>query len=115
MTLASPPPPAEATALRRWFLSYSGVSLPLRLTGELAEADLRNRNTWFEAGYAADGRMLWLEKRVYGEAELRHDYHWAPDGQLHSATIQMPDEAPQVLLLSGPSRPGAGGAADAGS
>jgi len=58
--------------------------------------------------------MLWLEKRVYGEAELRFDHHWAPDGQLHSATIRMPEEDPQVLLLSGQARADAGGAAHAG-
>ena len=33
----------------RYFLSYTGITLPLKLTGELKASDLRNRNPWFEA------------------------------------------------------------------
>ena len=35
----------------RYFLSYSGVSLPLRLVSPLAASELQNRNTYFRAVY----------------------------------------------------------------
>ncbi|CAN5191502.1 hypothetical protein BH10PSE16_BH10PSE16_41830 [soil metagenome] len=88
MTLSAP--------TRRYFLTYRGVTLPLCLSEELAPDALRNRNTYFQADYDEAGRMLWLEKMVYGEVELRHDYDWASDGSLCRATISTPDEEPQV-------------------
>jgi len=88
--------PHRPTPTRRYFLTYRGVTLPLCLSEELAPDALRNRNTYFQADYDAAGRMLWLEKMVYGEVELRHDYGWASDGTLCSATISTPDEEPQV-------------------
>ncbi|TXT35052.1 MAG: hypothetical protein FD135_5121 [Comamonadaceae bacterium] len=80
----------------RFFLTYSGISLPLRLTEELTPDTLRNRNTYFQAAYDAAGRMLWLEKLVYGEVEMRHDYEWDADGRLRKAIIRSEDEEPQV-------------------
>lgn len=84
------------TSTQRYFLTYSGVTLPLRLTEELTLDALRNRNTYFQADYDAAGRMLWLEKRVYGEVEMRHDYEWGSDGSLRKAIISTEDEEPQV-------------------
>ena len=85
------------TPTLRYFLTYRGTTLPLCLAEELAPDALRNRNTYFRAAYGDAGRMLWLEKLVYGEVELRHDYHWRDDGTLAGATIHTPDEAPQEL------------------
>jgi hypothetical protein len=85
-----------STLTRRYFLTYRGVTLPLCLSEELTLDALRNRNTYFQAEYDEAGRMLWLEKMVYGEVELRHDYRWASDGSLASATITTEDEEPQV-------------------
>lgn len=93
-TLTFKPMPTPPT--RRYFLTYRGVTLPLCLSEELTPEALRNRNTYFQADYDAAGRMLWLEKVVYGEVELRHDYRWAGDGRLASATITTGDEEPQV-------------------
>ena len=76
--------PAETI---RYFLTYRGVRLPLTLAEELQEADLRNRNTYFRAGYDGAGRVRWLEKCVYGEVELRHDYQWSDDGRLLEAGV----------------------------
>ena len=84
------------TPTRRYFLTYRGVTLPLCLSEELTLDALLNRNTYFQAEYDAAGRMRWLEKMVYGEVELRHDYDWASDGTLRRATISAPDEEPQV-------------------
>lgn len=92
MTTSAPP------ALR-YFLTYRGLSLPLALTEELAPAALRNRNTYFRAAYDKTGRMLWVEKLVHGEVELRHDYRWAEDGNLCGATVSMPGEEPRDAPL----------------
>ena len=85
------------TTTLRYFLTYRGVTLPLCLTEELAPDALRNRNTYFRAAFDAAGRMTWVEKRVYGEVEMRHDYRWREDGTLCGATINTPDEEPQML------------------
>ena len=83
----------------RYFLTYRGVSLPLCMAEELAPDALRNRNTYFQAEHDEAGRMLWVEKLVYGEVEMRHDYHYDVNGALRSATIHTPDEEPQVLEM----------------
>lgn len=90
---------STTTESLRYFLTYRGVTLPLQLCEELAPVALRNRNTYFRAAYDAAGRVRWLEKLVYGEVEMRHDYRYGSDGVLRSATISAPDEEPQVLEL----------------
>lgn len=89
----------EAAPALRYFLTYRGVKLPLQLTEELAADALRHRNTYFRAAYDAAGRPLRIEKLVYGEVELRHDYDWSTDGRLRGATIAVGDEEPQRLRL----------------
>ena len=54
----------------RYFLSYSGVSLPLKLLSPLAASELQNRNTYFRAVYDEAGKLVSCEKLVYGEVEL---------------------------------------------
>jgi hypothetical protein len=93
--------PAEAAHPGlRYFLTYRGVSLPLCLTEELAPDALRNRNTYFRAAYDEAGRMVWTEKLVYGEVELRHDYRYDAQGVLQSAIVTEQDEEPRVLSLT---------------
>lgn len=99
--------PEGAKEHLRYFLTYRGVTLPLCLTEELAPDALRNRNTYFRAAYDDAGRVLWLEKLVYAEVEMRHDYQWHSDGTLATATISSPDEEPQVIQCgerTGPSK-----------
>jgi hypothetical protein len=88
-----------STPTLRYFLTYRGVSLPLTLAEELEPESLRNRNTYFQAAYTPQGQTLWIEKRVYGEVELRHDYRWSAEGQLEQVTIHTPDEEPHVLSV----------------
>ncbi len=76
----------------RYFLSYSGVSLPLRLVEEIPESSLRNRNTWFLAEHDEAGRILRIEKRVYGETEMTHDYRYDAAGKLLEARIMIGEE-----------------------
>ncbi|MBX3605736.1 MAG: hypothetical protein KF788_10700 [Piscinibacter sp.] len=72
----------------RYFLTYRGVRLPLALAEELAPDALRHRNTYFRAEFDPAGRVCWLEKLVYGEVEMRHDYEWSTDGRLVAATLR---------------------------
>jgi hypothetical protein len=81
----------------RYFLTYRGSKLPLTLTEELDPAALQHRNTYLRAEIDTAGRTLWLEKMVYGEVEMRHDYHWDAEGRLTGATVQSPDEDPREI------------------
>lgn len=84
----------------RYFLVYSGRGLPLQLSQELQADELRNRNTWFEVDYDAQGRMCRVVKMVYGEAEMRHEYRYNEAGQLSSATIVIGDDEPQHMAFT---------------
>ncbi|WP_412479997.1 DUF6156 family protein [Azonexus sp. IMCC34839] len=74
-------------ATTRYFTSYSGTKLPLNLVGEIDAASMNNRNTYFRGSYDASGQLVSCEKVVYGEIELRHDYHYHADGRLARAEI----------------------------
>jgi len=87
----------EIDLVVRYFTSYSGVRLPLRLVGELAVEDMRNRNTFYRGGFAADGRLLRCEKMVYGEIEVCHEYSYHPDGRLARVVIQALGEDPASI------------------
>lgn len=80
----------------RYFLTYRGAGLPLTLTEELAEADLRHRNTWFEARYDSAGRLIAIDKRVYGETEMQHRYEYDAEGRLCRAAVTLGEDEPVV-------------------
>lgn len=84
----------------RYFLSYNGVSLPLALTGELQPAAIVNRGTYFRAQYDARGRLVLIEKFVYGEVELEHVYEYDNAGRLQMARVTQSGEDPQVLSFA---------------
>ena len=82
----------------RYFISYSGVKLPLKLVNELEdESHLENRNTYFRGFFDTDQRLLLLEKLVYGDIELRHQYTYHPNGTLAEAEITDADGEINVL------------------
>jgi hypothetical protein len=85
----------------RYFLTYRGAGLPLTLAEELTEADLRNRNTWFEAHYDSANRLIAIDKKVYGDVEMQHRYDYNPDGQLIRATVRIGDEDEMVREFGG--------------
>ena len=93
----------------RYFLSYSGVKLPLNLVGPLTEADLKNRNTFMRAFYDSQERLTGWDKMVYGDIQLSHRYDYHSNGALKQAVIVMDedttvlefDEAGMVLAPSG--------------
>ena len=80
----------------RYFLSYSGVKLPLKLTSELEEGDTENRNTYFRASYDAHGKMVLCQKLVYGEIEMEHRYSYYDSGALEEAAITMAGETREI-------------------
>lgn len=87
----------ENATIHRYFTSYSGARLPLKLVGELDEGDMRNRNTYFRGDFNDAGQLIACEKIVYGETEFRHDYRYHPDGRLARAEIDDGSGEPSVL------------------
>lgn len=80
----------------RYFLTYSGVRMPLNLVSPLEPDELENRNTFFRVAYDAGGRIATCEKLVYGEVELCHRYAYRDDGTLAHARIELGDEVTEV-------------------
>ena len=78
-------PPGEC----RYFLTYSGVKLPLKLVTPISEADTRNRNTYMRGYYDAQQRLVACEKVVYGEIELAHRYRYHDNGRVSRAEIHL--------------------------
>lgn len=85
------------TSTPRYFVSYSGVNLPLKLVNELQDEDLNNRNTFFLGFYDEQDRLIRCEKQVYGEQELLHLYEYHDNGALKQAEITDADGEVTVL------------------
>jgi hypothetical protein len=81
----------------RYFATYSGIKLPLRLVTPIDEGALANRNTFMRAYFDTAGRLTACEKIVYGEVELAHRYEYYASGALKRAEITMLDEDPACL------------------
>ncbi len=71
----------------RYFLTYTGVKLPLKLMTELEPAQLENRNTYFRGYFDEQDRLIGLQKLVYGEVEMEHRYTYHANGALRSVEI----------------------------
>lgn len=84
---------------QRFFVSYTGVKLPLKLVNPLGEAELANRNTYFRADFDDAERLLGFEKMVYGEVEMRHRYEYHPNGVLKRVEITDVEEEVTVLAF----------------
>jgi len=81
----------------RYFVSYTGVKLPLRLVNPIEPEQLSNRNTFFRGYFDAAGVLSGFEKVVYGEIEMTHRYCYHVNGALSVAEIVMPEEEPVTL------------------
>ncbi len=77
----------EITEYDRYFLSYSGIKLPLKLVSEIGKGEIENRNTFLGACFDEAGNTTLIHKRVYGELELEHRYTYDEDGNLKTADI----------------------------
>lgn len=71
----------------RYFLTYTGITLPLQLVTPLEENETDNRNTYFGAKLDEQGRIVLVHKLVYGEIELEHRYGYHDNGALQWAEI----------------------------
>lgn len=92
-------PQLNSELQQRYFISYSGVSLPLQLVNELDEESLGNRITYFVAYYDQSQRLVKIEKVVYGEIEFVHRYEYSASERLSKATIVEDDDDPRVLVF----------------
>jgi len=80
----------------RYFVSYSGVKLPLKLVNEITGDSLNNRNTYYRSRFDDQDRMLLCQKVVYGEVESEHQYQYYDDGVLKHAQITEDDEVREI-------------------
>ena len=80
----------------RYFVSYTGVKLPVKLVNPLELADLSNRNTFIIARFDAQERLLGFDKMVYAEIEISHKYEYDADGVLRRAEIYMDEETTEL-------------------
>jgi hypothetical protein len=86
----------ETDRERRYFVTYTGVSLPLNLVNEIAPEALKNRNTYYCAYYDKSGRLMGFDQVSYGGVELAHHYEYHDNGALRRVEILMPDEDPLI-------------------
>ena len=89
----------------RYFVSYSGMHLPLKLVNELHGDECNNRNTFFLGFFDAEQRLLRCEKKVYGEIELLHQYSYHSNGSLQLAEITDADGEITVLQFDNQGQP----------
>ena len=88
--------PAQSIGTIRYFVSYSGIKLPLKLVNEITEDYLNNRNTYYCGYFDAKGRMMLCQKVVYGEVESEHQYQYYDNGILKQAQITEDDEVREI-------------------
>lgn len=84
---------AEEGESWRYYVTYSGIKLPLKLVNPLDENDLSFRDTFIRARFDAEDRILELEKLVHSEVQLRHCYAYSDSGALVRAEITVGDES----------------------
>ncbi len=87
--------PEQPTEVR-YFVSYSGIKLPLKLVNEITEASLNNRNTYYRGYFDDQDRMLLCQKVVYGEVESEHQYEYYGNGVLKHAQITEEDQVREL-------------------
>ena len=83
----------------RFFVSYTGVKLPLKLVNPIEADALSNRNTFMRAYFNDAGLLKGFDKMVYGEVELAHRYVYHANGILKQAEIVMRDEDTVTLCF----------------
>ncbi|WP_432695123.1 DUF6156 family protein [Marinobacterium sp. YM272] len=81
----------------KYFLTYSGIALPLQLVNPLARTETENRNTFFGVQLDENGRFKLVHKLVYGEVEFEHRYGYHSNGALSWAEISDEDDEVQRL------------------
>ena len=80
----------------RYFVSYTGIKLPLKLVNEISVIGLLNRNTYYRGYFDDRNRLLLCQKIVYGEVESEHQYQYYANGVLKDAQITEDDEVRNI-------------------
>lgn len=80
----------------RYFISYSGIKLPLNLVNEITSEQLHNRNTFYRAAYDELGRMILCQKVIYSEVDTQHDYKYDAGGNLIFARVTEGEEVREL-------------------
>lgn len=93
MTDIAPP------ACTRCFVTYTGIKLPFKLTGELQAHEVKNRNTYFKGYFDAQDRITGFDKFAYGSIELQHRYAYHDNGKLSSAEITDIDGETTIMVF----------------
>lgn len=89
--------PEAIAGTTRFFLTYSGVNLPLNLMTELEPEQIGHRNTYFQGYFDDQDHLVGLQKMVYGEVEMEHRYAYHRNGKLKRAEITDADGELTVL------------------
>lgn len=84
---------------RRYFTSYTGVRLPLKLTNELEADSMDNRITYFVGYYDAADCLTKIEKIVYGEVEFTHQYEYDENNLINKAVLTEENEDPRIMVF----------------
>lgn len=83
----------------RYYISYTGVTLPLKLTNELDPDAMDNRITYFTGYYDENDLLLKIEKIVYSEVEFSHVYEYDENKMIIKAILIEEDEDPRTLIF----------------
>ena len=89
----------NASGVCRYFVTYTGVKLPLKLITPLDPGDIRNRNTYMRAYFDQNERMTVCQKMVYGEIELEHHYQYHDNGVMKRVEIRFAGEEAGVMCF----------------
>jgi hypothetical protein len=80
----------------RYFVTYTGVRLPLKLVNPLGAEDVAHRNTFIRGYFDDDGRLIGFQRVVYGDIELEHRYTYHSNGMLGSAEVTVADDVTRI-------------------
>ena len=84
---------------RRFFASFVGIGLPLRLISELEPSATIHRNTYFIAYYDDVGRLTRCDETVCGGRILSHVYEYYASGLLKSAGVRSDDDDDRGVIF----------------
>lgn len=83
----------------RYFTTYSGIELPLKLLNELDDESLNKRITYFSGYFDDTGNLKILEKIVYGEVEFSHHYEYDNNNVIKKAILVEDEELPRTMVF----------------
>lgn len=89
----------------RYFVTYSGITLPFKLVSELQEHEVNNRNTFFRGYFDTDGRLAGFDKIAYGEIELAHRYNYHDNGKISLAEITDIEGETTIMVFDNEGKP----------